>query len=409
MTLNFNTAPYFDDFDESKGFLKVLFRPGYAVQARELTQSQDILQNQISRFGSFVFKSGSPVLGGQVTIDTNVTYANVQPTFNGTNINLNLFANNVITDVATKTVRASVVSVAPQLPGSPNPPTLMLKYLTGTTFANGANITVESSNSGPFAMLANTNSQGLGSIASIRDGIYFIDMNNIQPSSNVDANSVPTVTNGYFVRIPTQTIILDAYDGTPTYRIGLQISDGIVTEQTDSSLLDPALGSTNYQAPGAARYIINAVLSSRQLTSQDDTSFIELMRIANGTLQTSSVTSQLSVINNTLAGRTYDQSGDFTVKAFGITFGDSANNDTANANSQIYYAFLDAGKAYVQGYELETISKTILNAPRARSTGNVAGSSLSTYFGNKVLLDTIRGEFFSLDFTFFILTLSTSS
>ena len=66
MALSFNNSPYFDDFSESKGFLKLLFTPGYAVQARKLTQSQDILQNQISRFGSFVFQSGSPVLGAKL-------------------------------------------------------------------------------------------------------------------------------------------------------------------------------------------------------------------------------------------------------------------------------------------------------------------------------------------------------
>ena len=44
---NLNIAPYFDDFDANKGFLKVLFKPGYPVQARELTTLQSVLQNQI--------------------------------------------------------------------------------------------------------------------------------------------------------------------------------------------------------------------------------------------------------------------------------------------------------------------------------------------------------------------------
>ena len=43
--------PYFDDFDEAKRFLKVLFRPGRPLQSRELAQVQSILQNQIERFG----------------------------------------------------------------------------------------------------------------------------------------------------------------------------------------------------------------------------------------------------------------------------------------------------------------------------------------------------------------------
>src|SRR5271166_3590309 len=129
MPLNFNSSPYFDDWSESKGFLKILFRPGYAVQARELTQSQDILQNQIGRFGSYVFKSGSQVLGGQITLDTNVVYANLNPLYQNTSIDISKFENTIITDTATGNIRASVVATIPQFTGSPNPPTLMLKYL----------------------------------------------------------------------------------------------------------------------------------------------------------------------------------------------------------------------------------------------------------------------------------------
>ncbi len=43
----FNTDPYWDDFNEDKKFLRMLFRPGRAVQARELTQLQTIVQDQI--------------------------------------------------------------------------------------------------------------------------------------------------------------------------------------------------------------------------------------------------------------------------------------------------------------------------------------------------------------------------
>ena len=62
---NFNVNPYYDDYDEDKKFLRMLFKPGYAVQARELTQLQTILQKQSERFGNHVFKNGSVVTGGQ--------------------------------------------------------------------------------------------------------------------------------------------------------------------------------------------------------------------------------------------------------------------------------------------------------------------------------------------------------
>ena len=58
-TINLNVSPYFDDFDEKKDYLRVLFRPGFAVQARELTQLQTIAQKQVSRQGNHIFKDGS--------------------------------------------------------------------------------------------------------------------------------------------------------------------------------------------------------------------------------------------------------------------------------------------------------------------------------------------------------------
>ena len=61
---NLNVSPYFDDYDPSSDFHKVLFKPGYPVQARELTSLQSILQNQIEKFGQHFFKEGSKVIPG---------------------------------------------------------------------------------------------------------------------------------------------------------------------------------------------------------------------------------------------------------------------------------------------------------------------------------------------------------
>ena len=72
LTQDFNIFPYFDDYDETKSFYKILFRPGYSVQARELTQIQSILQNQIEKTGDVLFQDGSRVSGGELTINTSI-------------------------------------------------------------------------------------------------------------------------------------------------------------------------------------------------------------------------------------------------------------------------------------------------------------------------------------------------
>ena len=58
LTTDFNVDPYYDDYDEDKGFYRILFRPGYAVQAREVTQLQTILQKQVERYGEHLFEDG---------------------------------------------------------------------------------------------------------------------------------------------------------------------------------------------------------------------------------------------------------------------------------------------------------------------------------------------------------------
>lgn len=44
LTTNFNQDPYYDDFSDNNNYYRVLFKPGNAVQARELTQLQTTLQ-----------------------------------------------------------------------------------------------------------------------------------------------------------------------------------------------------------------------------------------------------------------------------------------------------------------------------------------------------------------------------
>ena len=66
---NLNVAPYYDDFDSSDNFVKTLFRPGFAIQARELTQLQSALQNQIEQHGRHIFKEGAMVIPGQISFN----------------------------------------------------------------------------------------------------------------------------------------------------------------------------------------------------------------------------------------------------------------------------------------------------------------------------------------------------
>ena len=80
---NLNVAPYFDDFDANNDFHKVLFKPGYPVQARELTTLQSILQNQVERFGQHFFKEGAKVIPGNTSYSQFYRCIQLENTFQG--------------------------------------------------------------------------------------------------------------------------------------------------------------------------------------------------------------------------------------------------------------------------------------------------------------------------------------
>ena len=76
---NLNINPFFDDFDKNDNFYRVLFKPGFPVQARELTQLQSILQNQVESFGSHMFKEGSMVIPGNINYNDAYSAVKINP------------------------------------------------------------------------------------------------------------------------------------------------------------------------------------------------------------------------------------------------------------------------------------------------------------------------------------------
>ena len=112
MTATFNYDPYYDDFDEDKNFMRVLFRPGYSVQARELTQLQTILANQIEKFGNHIFKSGSPIVGGKVSLDTKANYVVLAAQYNNLDVDATQFLNKTVVSYnSSKIIRAKVIAI----------------------------------------------------------------------------------------------------------------------------------------------------------------------------------------------------------------------------------------------------------------------------------------------------------
>jgi hypothetical protein len=359
---NFNVNPYYDDFDEAKKFLRLLFKPGYAVQARELTQSQTLLQNQIGRFGDHVFKNGSLVTGGELFIHDS-TYLKVDNDYSGVTVQVSQFDGKTITD-ATGLKRGEVVVVYDADAGTGDPKTVFVKQISGNTFVSGDIIrTVETS---PVFANVSTSGVGTGKLFSVNEGVFYYD--------------------GFFIKNAKQTIALSKYNTSANARIGFEIGESVVVYTQDTSLLDPAQDASNFQAPGADRYKIDLVLTSRSLGSTDDTQFIELARTENGVLTYALIYPQYAVLEDTLARRTYDESGNYTVRPFKLALETSSAN-TANTN-----VILSPGKAYVYGYEFETIAPTTITFNKPRTTDSVNNKRLTADYGYYVYSNTHFGS-----------------
>jgi len=380
---DFNLSPYYDDYTESKKFHRILFRPAFAVQARELTQSQSILQNQVERVSDHLFEKGAMVIPGEIGYDL-AYYAVKLTSFTGT---LSSYVGVKITG-GTSGVEATVVNTSAT--DGTDPDTLFVKYSkTGTNntdlvFSDGETITGTASDSTALSAVVDTTATG--SAAEIQAGVYYI--------------------NGFHVQVDNQTLILDKYTSTPSYRVGLTINESFVTPSDDTSLNDNAQGSSNANAPGAHRFKINLTLSKLSLTSTEDSNFIELLRLSSGIIQNQVRTTEYSVLEDTFARRTFDESGDYVVRNFDIDIRESAisgNNrgiytsgaTTADGNtssSSLLAIGLAPGKAYVKGYEIETVGTTFKDVNKARDFDTQSNFSTRFDVANFVNVTNVYGS-----------------
>jgi hypothetical protein len=400
MALNLNVSPYYDDFDDAKNFNRVLFRPGYAVQARELTQLQTLLQSQIGKFGNHIFKNGSVVQGCEFKLDSQRAFVKIVDA-GVVNDELVNYVGDTVTG-ATSGITAVILDVATGTQAeSPDLKTLYLRYTSGdgsTTavhFSGGETLTVTSTIAGrngdtfvvdtTYDDAEPTNSYwGLASALTVDDGIVYID--------------------GKFVNHETQTIILSKYSNLPSVKVGFQIVEDTVSAEDDQTLLDPAQGSFNYAAPGADRYQVTTTLVAYESTDTIPPTFNQLVEIISGEVQRIYTANIYGELGKNMARRTYDESGNYAVRQFPVLIKEHLNVDDNNGlrtlntvdperggNKDLLAIGLEAGKAYVRGYEHETFQTEYVVVPKGLTTVNQQEIPISTAYGNYILVDEFCG------------------
>ena len=363
-------VPYYDDFDQQKKFLKLLFKPGLPVQARELSQAQTILQNQIERFGSNVFRNGSVVLGGGLSTASAdfVRLANELP----------LETIKRLINQKVRVTKSDGSNVDAIVCGFADKSTLandeyqivFIKYTTVGEYESGERVfTIGEGNIGvEFTVLDDVTTPGSGFVetfVTVDQGVFFID--------------------GYFCINDAQSAAATTDDAALGYRtfinttssVGFKADKSVVNSESDTSLRDPSFGFNNFNAPGADRFKIDLVLESREVTGDstdsnsyvitDPTNFFELVRVIEGQVTKKIKYPELAELEKTLARRTFDESGNYTVNPFEIEVG-SHEEIFGVVDESKFGVKLSPGKAYVSGFEFETISPTLLTIDKTNST-----------------------------------------
>ena len=383
---DFNLSPYYDDFNESKKFHRILFRPSFAVQARELTQSQSILQNQVEKVSDHLFEKGAMVIPGEVGYNINYYAVKLTSFTDSASVGLTLADfNGLQLTGQTSGVVAKVINFVATDGTDPN--TLYVQYENSGTnntsikFTDGETISVATTLQGTATTVsAVVNSCATGAAAYVAAGTYYI--------------------NGFHVDVAEQTLILDKYTNTPSYRVGLLVTESFVTPNDDGSLNDNAQGTSNVNAPGAHRFKIDLTLTKKTLAATDDANFVELLRLKNGILQNQVRTTDYAVLEDTLARRTFDESGDYAVRDFDLDLREhliSGNNrgifTAANGGLETKIAAgLGPGKAYVKGYEIETIGTSFVDINKARSFETQNNFTTKFDVGNFVNVQNVFGS-----------------
>jgi len=415
-----NVAPYFDDFDEDDNFKKILFRPGFSIQARELTQLQSNLQNQIEKQGNHIFRDGDMVIPGQISLAPQETLKLVT-TFSGESIDPSQYFNatNPITITGETTgVTAKVTGFSAAT--SVDQPLLHISYINNGTdnetvnFADGENIIADtgithtvSYDSGVAS--ATTFTSTLAATAS--------NLEKIGPNGPASTRGVAAIIEegvyyirGHFVKCLPETLIINNYTENVTTLVGFNVKEEIVTPELDTTLLDNSTGSNNFAAKGAHRLKFSLSLttlpSDTAPSSEEIKNFIQLMDIRKGSIASFVNKTQYAELEQTFARRTYDESGDYTVKPFEFKVHESV---TINENEGLFVAgeitddnFVAANdqlqlevsphKAYVRGHEFETFTSKFMTMIKARDFETVNAGVTVAELGNFVYVTNIYGS-----------------
>ena len=383
-----NIDPYYENFYDSanpqyKQYNKVLFRPARAVQARELTQLQTILQEQVERFGSNVYQEGTVITGINVTERTDIFYVKVNDTASlpdptvyepSTSVDVNT-GEEVTTEYTLRKQGGAGQLTAKILKAAngfqtrdPNLKTFFVNYLNTVQASDGADI----KQFAPGDVLDILDSDG-NAISGVSATVASVN-NPVGHAFGASVDEGVIFQKGHFVFVEDQLIIIEKYSLTPRdVALGFNIEENIITSGQDNTLLDNAQGYNNDNAPGADRLQLKPILTAYEAADEPD-DFFALVRFENGEAVTIRNVTQFNSIAQTMARRTFEESGDYVTRGMNLSLEDDGTN---------IQAVVSPGKAYVNGYEVESVGKRYLTVAPLGSSDTILRQNEGTgaHFG----------------------------
>ena len=390
---DFNINPYYDDFDPGKQFARVLFKPSVAVQARELTQLQSILQEQVRRFGNNIYKEGTIVDGCSFSYNDNYGYVKVKDVdANGaqlsTSITIGLEARGTVTGVK-GIVNNAIAGLESQ---EPNLNTLYIDYFTTGTSGEKVFNTTEN-----IEIYNNANT-----LVATATAAGAIVNNSIGQGFSVSCSEGVIFSKGHFLNVDKGFVVVSKYNDTPDMvSVGFAVEETVVTSDADTSLLDNAAGFNNESAPGADRLKLSPFLVA--IETKDaiaNANFMSIMDFQAGLPVMKRTNTQYNEIAEEMAKRTQEESGNYTVRTneLGIespanidAFNESSNSTAANNTNQ-FEITIGPGLHYVNGHRTEQHNTSRIQVARATANASLDDVGISTSSGQYIQVNEYVGN-----------------
>lgn len=379
-----NIDPYFDDFDETKNFHRIMFRPAVPVQARELTQLQTILQNQIERFGDNIFAEGTIIKGCNFIFDSAYYYVKLPDLrVDGQTTNPNQFLG-YRAIAATSNLQAIVINSVIGLESqTPDLNTIFVKYLNSGTSGEK-----QFSADDQLTFYSNTNPADTASI--VTEYTMRVANSTFNPVGNGYSFGVSegiVFQKGFFIRVANNiTSIVSKYNSAPNnVSVGFITTEEIIDELQDPSLADNASGYTNANAPGANRLKLTPSLFVANTDALPSNNFFSLVEWQNGSPVRLKQQTEYSTLGRELARRTFEESGNYVVDPFSLS--------TEAANTTYFNSVTSKGLAFVEGYRVENSENLRVPVRKGTDTRTDLSQFLGVNYGNYVYVNEFLGNF----------------